>query len=416
MPEPSASSSEEMPRLLRFVARQPIFDARNRIHGYELLYRKGPENQFSGNGDKATRIVLDNTLLFGMHTLTGKSKAFVNCTRDTLIERLFTLLPPKKTVLEILESIEPEPAIIRACTDLKQKGYKIALDDFVFRPGMEALIELADYIKVDFMASPKEERRLIRKRVTNSKTKMLAEKIETLEDFEMALDEGYNYFQGYYFCRPVLLTNSEIPPNRLNYIALLRALHQTPLDLSEIETLVKRETSLCYRVLRLVNSALFGLRQEIKSIMTALVAIGDDQFRKLASIAIATELNDDQPIELIILALARARFCELGAKNADEDPTEQYLLGLFSLLPAILRMPMEKITPQLPLRKEIIEALEGKQNHARRLLGCLEQYEQGNWTECSRLCSEMRIGESLVVENYTQAVRWAEEAIYFQQQ
>lgn len=401
-----------MPRLLRFVARQPIFDARNRIHGYELLYRQGPENQFSGNGDQATRIMLDNTLLFGMNALTGKSRAFVNCTRETLVEKLVTLLPPKLTVLEILESIEPDPVVIRACTELKKMGYRIALDDFIFRPGMEQLIEIADYVKVDFMASPPEERQRIREKITNKKTRLLAEKIETAEDFETALNEGYHYFQGYYFCRPVLLTNSEIPPNRLNYIAVLRALHQEPLDMSEIEMLVKREASLCYRLLRLVNSALFGLRQEVKSIMTALVAIGNEEFRKLASIAIATELNEEQPIELLVLALARARFCELGAKIADEDPTEQYLLGLFSLLPAILRMRMEDIVPLLPLRTDIIAALTGESNHARRLLACLEQYEQGNWPECSALCAAMGIPEAEVVENYTQAVRWAEEALF----
>ncbi len=184
--------------------------------------------------------------------------------------------------------------------------------------------------------------------------------------------------------------------------------------MAEVEKLVKREASLCYRLLRLVNSALFGLRQEVKSIMTALMAIGEDQFRKLASIAITTELNEEQPAELLILALARARFCELGATSADEDPTEQYLLGLFSLLPAILRMRMEDLVQLLPLRSEITAALNGEANHARRLLGCLEQYEQGNWPECSQRCAEMGMSESLIVENYTEAVRWAEEALFLQ--
>jgi c-di-GMP-related signal transduction protein len=403
-----------MPRLLRFVARQPIFDARNRIHGYELLYRQGTENQFSGNGDRATRIMLDNTLLFGMNALTGRAKAFVNCTREALLERLVTLLPPKITVLEILESIEPEPAVVRACIDLKEMGYKIALDDFIFRPGMEEMIDLADYIKVDFTASPPEERQKIRAKITNSRTRLLAEKIETSAEFEAALAEGFHYFQGYYFCRPVVVSNTQIPPNRLNYLAVLRALHQQPLDMSELEVLVKREASLCYRLLRLVNSVLYGLRQEVKSIMTALMAIGEDEFRKLASIAIATELNEEQPLELLVLALARARFCELGAPSANEDPTEQYLLGLFSLLPAILRMRMEDIVPLLPFRSEITLALNGEANHARRLLDCLEQYEQGNWTECSERCAQMGLEESLIVENYTQAVQWAEEALFLQ--
>lgn len=411
MPRLSASTLDETPRL-RFVARQPIFDARNRIHGYELLYRQGPESQFRGDGDQASRVMLDNTLLFGMNTLIGKSLAFVNCTRETLVEKLVTLLPPQITVLEILENIEPDPEIVQACTDLRKMGYKIALDDFVFRPGMESFIPLADYIKIDFMASPAEERRNIRKNIKSRKIHFLAEKVETAEDFQTAIRENYEYFQGYYFCRPALMSTGEIPPNRLNYLALLRALHHDPLNLREIETLVKREASLCYRLLRLVNSALFGLRKEVTSITTALITIGDQQFRKLATISIAAELNDNQSIELLMLALARARFCELNAQLTEEDPTEQYLLGLFSLFPAILRMKMEDIISTLPFRDEIISALKGEANHARKSLSCLEQYERGSWPDCSEYCSEMGVSEAMLAANYTQAVRWAQEALF----
>lgn len=413
MPQQPANTSEEASRL-RFVARQPIFDAKNRIHGYELLYREGPKNQFSGDGDQASRIMLDNTLLFGLNTLTGKSMAFVNCTRETLLEKLVTLLPPQSTVLEILESVVPDSAVIRACSELREMGYKIALDDFVFRPEMEPLIDLADYIKIDFMLSPESERQQMRKRIGNRPVHFLAEKVETLEDFESALREGYEYFQGYYFCRPVLMSSGEIPPNRLNYLALLRALHQDPLNLKEIEILVKREAALCYRLLRLVNSALFGLRQEVTSIMTALLTIGDQQFRKLASISIAAELNQKQTVELLRVALVRARFCELGATEIGEDPTEQYLLGLFSLFPAILHMKMEDIIPSLPFRSEIIAALRGEANPERKLLSCLEQYEQGNWPQCAEYCVESGISEAQVASHYTTAVRWAEDALAMQ--
>lgn len=404
-----ASTEKAMPPL-RFLARQPIFDVHNHVHGYELLYREGSENQFTGNNDRAAQATLDSTLLFGINELTGKTKAFVNCTRKTIVEKLVTLLPPRITVLEILETIEPEPEVLKACAELREMGYKIALDDFVLRPGMEKLIDLADYIKVDFTASTPEERRRIRQRVTNERTALLAEKVETQEVFQAAVSEGFEYFQGYYFCRPVLLTNREIPPNRLNYLAILRALHRDPLDLHEVEDLVKQELSLCYRLLRLVNSALTGVR-EISSIMMALVAIGDRQFRKLATIAIAAELNDKQPFEILILALARGHFCELGAPIAGEDPDEQYLIGIFSLLPALLRLRMDDILPMLPLRPEVIDALNGEANMTRRLLGCLEQYEQGNWAECAEYCTAIGMSEFQVTENYARAIHWAEEAL-----
>lgn len=410
MLQQTATTVEETSRL-RFVARQPIFDAQNKIHGYELLYREGPKNQFSGDGDQASRIMLDNTLLFGLNTLTGKSMAFVNCTRETLTEKLVTLLPPQSTVLEVLESVVPDNDVIRACAELRNMGYKIALDDFVFRPEMEPLLDIADYIKVDFMLSPAEERRHLRRKIGNRQAHLLAEKVETLQDFESALREGYEFFQGYYFCRPTLISSGEIPPNRLNYLELLRALHQDPLNLKEIEILVKREASLCYRLLRLVNSPLFALRQEITSIMTALLTIGDQQFRKLASISIAAELNQKQTVELLRVALARARFCELGANDIGEDPTEQYLLGLFSLFPAILHMKMEDIIPSLPFRSEIIAALRGVSTPERKLLSCLEQYEQGNWPQCSEFCTELGVAEAQVANNYSTAIRWAEDAL-----
>jgi c-di-GMP-related signal transduction protein len=396
---------------LRFIARQPLFDLGNRIHGYELLYRHGTEINFQGDIDYANRVTLDNTLVFGLNALTGRTMAFVNCTRNTLLRNLVTLLPPQSTVLEILESVEPDAEVLRACTELREMGYKIALDDFVFRPGVEKFLPLTDYIKVDFAASTPEQRRSIRERITDPRIRFVAEKVETLQDFEAAVREGYEYFQGYYFCRPVLMTSSEIPPNRRNYLAILFALHQDPLNLNEVEKLVKGEPSLCYRLLRLVNSALSGLRQEVTSVMSALLTIGDQQFRKLASISIAAELNEDQTVELLVLALARARFCETCAEMNQEAPSEQYLLGLFSLFPAILRVKMEDMLPSLPFRPEIIEALLGKDNHARRLLSCLEEYEQGNWEECSQYCSTMGIAEPQIVEHYTQAVIWAEKAL-----
>lgn len=397
---------------LRFVARQPIFDTHNHIHGYELLYREGPEDEFNGDRDYACKVTLDNTLLFGIHRLTGRSLTFVNCTREALIEKLVTILPPKTTILEIMETVTPDHAVIRACTELHEMGYRFALDDFIFRSEMEPLIALADYIKVDFMLCPSEERKMICRKVAETGIRLIAERVETADDFATAFQEGFDYFQGYFFCRPLLMATREIPPNQRNCMALLRALHEDPLDLKQIEMLVKPEAALCYRLLRLVNSALFGMRQEVTSIMAALLAVGDKQFRKLATISIAAELNQKQTVELLVLALSRARFCELSARVLGQDPNEQYLLGLISLFPAILRVKMEDILSALPFRKEIISALAGKPNQERKLLTFLEQYEQGNWSTCAEYCEELNISESELADNYTQAVHWTEEALH----
>lgn len=396
---------------LRFIARQPILDTHSRILGYELLYRQGAENRFSGDGEKASRITLDNTILFGLDTLAHGAKIFVNCTRELLLQKTVTLLPPKSTVLEILETIDPEPEVICACIELRSLGYKIALDDFVFRPGMERFLAIADYIKVDFLNTSAEDRRKIQQLSKNSSAHLLAEKIETLEDFETARKEGYRYFQGYYFCRPAMMSGSDIPSNAVNYLALLHAICKTPFDFAEVELLVKREPSLCFRLLRLVNAASNGIRGHVTSVMTALMAIGEKQFRKLVSIAVASEMSRDQPIELLSLALTRARFCELAAPKIGLDPTTEYLLGLFSLIPSLLKIRMEDFLTLLPLSHEIASALRGESNRARRPLSFLEHYERGCWNNCDELCREMNMTEAQAADTYAASVQWAKDAL-----
>jgi c-di-GMP-related signal transduction protein len=333
---------QELPSGLRYVARQPILDRRGRVHGYELLFRNGPETAFRGDGNLATRTMLDNTVMFGLDRLTGGVPAFVNCTRESLTDDLVHVLPPGMTVLEILEDLEPTPMLIEACRKLKAAGFRLALDDFVWKPKFEPLVELADYIKVDFVLTCAEERRSLLRRLNGASVAWVAEKVETQEEYVQACDEGFTLFQGYYFCRPVLLQNRKVPANRLSHIEILQLLQGASIDLRKLSRLVKRDASLTYRVLRLVNSPVCAVRQEVRSIQTALLVLGEEAFRRIATLAITSELSSDQPAEVLRTAFVRGRFCELAAGLCSLDPTEQYLLGLLSLLPAMLRLPMEE--------------------------------------------------------------------------
>ncbi len=187
----------------RYVARQPILDLRGRVHGYELLFRDGPKQlHFSADGDMATRTILDNMVIFGLEKLTGGLPAFVNCTHEALTGRLVEVLAPSMFVLEVLEDIEPTAELIHACSRLKSAGFRLALDDFRWKPGCEPLVEIADYIKIDFTLSEYKERRDIRERLGGRAVALVAEKIETQEEFRQARDEGFTLIQGYYFCRP----------------------------------------------------------------------------------------------------------------------------------------------------------------------------------------------------------------------
>jgi len=410
--EKPTGAEPDVPGSLRYVARQPILDLRGRVHGYELLFRAGPEAVFRGDGDFATRTMLDNSVLFGMDKLTSGLPAFVNCTAESLTERLVDILPPSMTVLEILETVDPTPQVIVACRKLKETGFRLALDDFIWSPKWAPLVELADYVKVDFMQLNAAAREQLQKRLKGAAVALIAEKVETQEEYKQACKEGFTYFQGYYFCRPVLLKGRRVPANRLFHIRIMELLQHQPMDLRQIGDLVKRDASLAYRLLRLVNSPICAIRQEVRSIEAALVAVGEDAFRRIATVAIASELNANRPPEILRMAFVRGRFCELAARLCALDPTEQYLLGMFSLLPAMLEISMVELAPNLPLREKIREALVGALSRDSSLLMWADRYEHGDWMRCDAIAQSYSLNQETLVRCFEEAVVWAEAALH----
>jgi len=397
---------------MRYVARQPILDLHGKVHGYELLFRDGPRAMFRGDGDLATRTMIDNTLLFGLGRLSGNLPAFLNCTEEALTGRLVHVLPAGMTVLEILETLDPSPALISACQHLKACGFRLALDDFTWKPGIEPLVEIADYIKVDFAISDEQNRRELLRRLSGVTVALVAEKVETQEEYQKARDEGFTLMQGYYFCRPVLMKNYKVPANRLQHVEILRMLQDETMDLHELTGLVKRDTCLTYRLLRLVNSPMSAMRQEVQSVQAALIAVGEENFRRLATLAITSEMNAGQPMELLRMAFVRGRFCELASVFCNLLPAEQYLLGLLSLLPAMLRVPMSNLTPLLPLRDGIRRALEGEKLPERALLCWLEGHERADWSTCDIVTEKQGLNAGDLLVCYEEALHWAEAALH----
>lgn len=398
---------------IRYVARQPILDLRGKVHGYELLFRNGPEAVFRGDGNMATRTMLDSTVLFGLGQLTAGLPAFVNCTEESLTRDLVHVMPSGMTVLEILEDIDPAPRVIDACRRLKASGFRLALDDFVWQPGIEPLVELADYIKIDFCATDRGKRRQLLDRLSGVTVALVAEKIETQEQVHQARDEGFALLQGYYFCRPVLMENRRIPANRLSHVAILRLMESESMDLHDLTRQVERDTSLTYRLLRLINSPACAMQQEVRSVQAALMAVGEETFRRMATLAITSELNAGQPAELLRMAFVRARFCELAALFAGLDHLEQYLLGLLSLLPAMLKLPMGELVPSLPLRDEIRRALLGEKIPERSLLCWIEGHERGKWELCDLIAARRDLRQEDLFRCYEEALGWAEAVLQF---
>ncbi|MGD0800815.1 MAG: HDOD domain-containing protein [Terracidiphilus sp.] len=407
----SATVRPELASGLRYVARQPILDLCGRVHGYELLFRSGPESFFRGNGDLATRAMIDNAMIFGLERLTGGVPAFINCATESLTEEYVNVLPPSMTVLEIVEGLEPTPSLIAACRNLKSLGFRLALEGLSWTPGFEPLVKLADYVKVDFTLLGSSGRHYMREKLGAATVALIAQKVETQEDYRQAREEGFTLFQGYYFCHPVLMENRKIPANRVFQIEILELLQSETLDMTKLSHLVKRDPSLAYRVLRLVNASAGILCQEISSIEAAMSAVGEEAFRRVATIAITSELSDEQPTEVLRMSYVRGRFCELAAFGCTLNPTEQYLLGMMSLLPAMMGVPMDELAQALPLRDGIREALKGADIPERVLLQWLELHEQGDWAACDAVVQKHGLNAEDVVRCYTEAVLWAEAAV-----
>jgi c-di-GMP-related signal transduction protein len=412
-PEKNLSPDESKPfDGRRYVARQPILDVNSRVHAYELLFRSGPASAgFSGDGNAATRTVLDNSVMFGLERLTGGLPMFINCTEEALLNGLVRVLPPEHTVLELLETLELSPDLIRVCKELKAEGYRLALDDFTWSPEWQPLVELADYVKVDLSATTPEQRSELKKALKRRPGRMILERVETAADLALAQREGFTLFQGYYFCRPVIVENRDIPANRLVQLELLQAILESPLNLLRISSLVKRDASLTYRLLRVVNSALYAPQRVVTSIESALVRIGDDMFRRIALLATASEAGSNKPSELLRMAFVRGRFCELAAPLVRQDATEQYLLGILSLLPAMLNLPVESVASALPLRGEIRRAMQGEDNAERTVLNWLIFHENGDWRACEALARVASLEEDRLAQLYSEALLWAEYTI-----
>jgi len=395
----------------RYLARQPILDLRGKAHGYHVLLRNGLEGDFLAGSQGIASARFDNTVQFGLEELTGGLPAFVDCSGEDLTEQLADHLPPNLTVLEIRASAEPAPVLVAACQKLKSLGFRISLHDFAWQPGYEPLIDLANYVKIDFTSTDERTRQGRLRHMMGKAAALIAENIETQQQHQQAKAEGFKLFQGYFFCHPTPLKSRNIPTNRLFHIQILNMLHSPSVDFRKLSELVKQDAALTYRLLRLVNSPLCAVRQEVRSIETALLAVGEDNFRHIATLAIANEMSANQPIEVLRMAFVRGRFCEMAASQCALDPGEQYLLGLISLLPAMLCVSMDDLTPALPLRDNIREALHGTKNRERKLLDWLESHEVGDWATSDAIVQSNSLNRKQMVLYYSQAVVWADSAL-----
>jgi c-di-GMP-related signal transduction protein len=399
-----------------FIARQPILDSAQRVIGYELLFRaSGAADTFSGNTEEATaRVITDALCSFGLDAITHGRLAFINLTRQMLLDGIPTVLPPHRVVLELLEGIDADPQVMDSCRALKQGGYTIALDDFVPSPANIGLVPFADFVKMDYHATadvPGWVRAVTTGR-SGPRLSLVAEKIETPAEYRSAMSAGMTHFQGFFFGRPATQHAHKIPEARLGYLRLMRAIRDPELTVLQLEALIKPDPALCFRVLRTVNSAAFGLRTEVESLQQALVLLGRDAVCRWVSIWAMTSLAGNSHPELLLTSILRARLCELLAAGIgnETNASEGFLLGMCSVLDAILEAPMDAVVTQLPLDESVRAALLGDDNPGRRLLDCVVAYERGDWPAWLALAARAGVDPPAFAPAAADALRWANDA------
>ena len=397
------------------VGRQPILDRHNRTVAYELLFRSGMENRFDGSdGSAATTSVITNAFLtIGCNRVLGNKRGFINFTRELLVENKALLLPRDRVVIEILEDVEPDAEVVESCRNLKQAGYRIALDDVITTIGLSPLLRYADYAKLDWLVLGIEDRRELCDFFRKKGIQLLAEKVETKIDLDSALVNGCELFQGFHFARPEIISAREVPTSKLACLRLLAEIQKPELSFERLEAVVKVDMGLTQRLLCFANSGLFSCRRHISTLSQAFVYVGEENIRRWVTMAALPKMAGGKPAELVTISLTRARFCELVAENSWLRRRSQscFLIGLLSLLDAMIGRPCEELMNELGLESHVADAIMGASradDGLRLVLELAVALERSDFEAAGLLAAALGIPPAAAGELYIEAMTWAD--------
>ena len=397
-----------------WLARQPILTKDEKVVGYELLFRENAEaSHFSSDRDGATSSTIDTLNVLGLDAVCDGRLAFINCSHHMLLKDYFLLLPPDHVVIEIQENVPPDELVHAACQRLKQKRYSIALDNFAPNDPREELVRYADFLKVDIRRYKPEENNALCARYAGQPCRLLAQKVESRLQVLTADKDGFTLFQGYFFRHPEHMRARHIPANHAEHLRLLQAVSATHVDLDAVEELIKHDASLCYRLLRYLNSPLLGLTSPVQSIRHGISLLGERELVRWIRMATTLMMGHDKCSDLVLSALVRAQFCETIAPKVEHGRSDLFLMGMLSMMDAILELPMGVVVEGLPLdadtKSQLLEAKIGRETPLTPIYHLMLAREEGDWEEVTVLAKKLNLSLPSVNRAYNDAMAWARE-------
>ena len=394
------------------LARQPILNKDEKVLGYELLFRENPtEDRFNSDFEGGTRSIIDTLNVMGLEVVCDGRLAYINCTHEMLLKEFFLLLPAEKTVVEIQESVPADDGVVAACDRLKLEGYRISLDNFVPGDPREVLLPYADYLKIDIRRATQQQCTALAR--YGGKTCLLAEKVETRLQFITALKDGFTLFQGYFFRHPERMRARHIPANQASQLRLLKAISAPEVDLAAVEELIKHDASLCYRLLRYLNSPMLGMSNTVNSVRHGITLLGERELVRWIRMATTLIMGQEKCSDLVLASLVRARFCELIAPKVSHGSCDLFLIGMFSLMDAILEVPMGVVIEGLAFdddtRTELLGMKTGKPTALSPIYDLMVSRETGEWDVVTRHAKKLNLSLPFVNRAFNEAVSWAHQ-------
>lgn len=396
--------------MFAFIARQPILDREKEVFAYELLFRDGKSNCYPDVArDEATsKLIAKNYLTLGLDDISCNKKTFINFQSETLFTGFPSSLDPDNVVVELVEGAFSHDNLLDICKQVKKLGYKLALEDYRLDPKWGDVLPYVDIVKVNTLRSNYDVISENVHRFLDANVQLVAEKVETQQDFAIYRDMGFDYFQGYFFARPESVTQKNLPTSKLTLVELMGVSSSPSFDIDGINSVIEHDVGLSYMLLRFINNPTINKRYKITSLKHALNYMGEVEIKKFIALLALANLSDDKPIELLHLSLVRAKFCDLIAteKKIGNNPPTGFLVGLFSLLDALLDQDMESLLVQLPLVDEVKIALSGGENELSIYLVLVRAFESGSWLKVIRIAGILEIDQKRLHSLFNEAIIW----------